>query len=82
MMIARAAPNNAVRHLLTTMQHADPRLLGVVRGLVYAFIAMSLFVLALGCSPKLHIVNEGLDQATVLMLAMFPVLYFSGRQKR
>lgn len=82
MLMVPAAPLRPVRHVLSAMQQADPRLLRLVRALAFAFILMSLVVVALGCSPKLHIVNEGLDQATLLLFTLLPVLYISGKRSR
>lgn len=81
MMSLPASPLTPARQVMNTMQNADPRLLRLVRALAFAFIAMSLVVAAMGCSTKLQIVNGGLDQATVLLFAMLPVLYFSGLKR-
>ena len=80
MLMVPSKSLNPTRQALTTMQQADPRLLRLVQALTFAFIVMSLVVVALGCSPKLHVINEGLDLATLLMFAMLPVLYLSGKR--
>ena len=81
MMMFPASPLTPARQVMNTMQNADPRLLRLVRALAFAFIAMSLVVAAMGCSTQLQIVNGGLDQATLLLFAMLPVLYFSGLKR-
>lgn len=81
MLMTPSVPLHPLRDVMNTMQNADPRLLRLVRALAFAFILMSLVVAAMGCSPKLHVVNEGLDQATLMLFAMLPVVYWSGRRK-
>lgn len=82
MLMISTAPSNPVRHVVSTMQQANPRLLRLVRALAFAFIFISLVVAVMGCSPKLHIANEGLDQATLMLFALLPMLYFSGKQNQ
>lgn len=67
---------------LNTMRAADPRLVRLVFALTFAFIVMSALALPLGCTTAGHLVNSALDDATLLMFAMLPVLYLSGRQRR
>lgn len=68
--------------VLDTMRAADPRLVRLVFALTFAFIVMSALALPLGCTTAGHLVNSALDDATLLMFAMLPVLYLSGRQRR
>lgn len=69
-----------VRTVLTTMAHADSRLSRLVGQLACALIVMSLVVAALGCAPLTRIANEGLDQATLLLCALLPVLSWSDKR--
>ena len=71
-----------VRTVLTTIARADPRLSRLVGRLAWALIVMSLVVAALGCAPLTRITDEGLDQATLLLFALLPVLYWSGKRNQ
>lgn len=68
-------------NLMTTLRAADPRLVRLVHALTFAFLFMTVAALPLGCSVAGHLVNEGLDQATLLMFGLLPVLYVSGRRR-
>lgn len=67
-----------LRSVLPTMQRADARLKRLIRSLAVAFIVMSVLATSLGCTPQAHLINEALDQGTLLLLALLPVLYVSG----
>lgn len=68
--------------VLATMRAADPRLVRLVYALAVAFIFMSAVALPFGCTTVGHLVNSALDDATLMMFALLPVLYLSGRQRR
>lgn len=77
-----ALPTPALHHIMQTLNQADPRMLRLIRAVTFALIAMSLAAAVLPCSPKLAVVNEGLDQATLLLFLMLPAAYLTGRRQQ
>lgn len=74
------SPTFSAHQVLHTLRKADPRMLQLIRAVAFALIAMSLAVVVLPCSPKLAVMNEGLDQATLLLFLMLPATYFTGKR--
>lgn len=68
--------------VLDTMRAADPRLVRLVYALAVAFVFMSALAVPMVCTSVGQQVNAALDDATLMMFAMLPVLYLSGRQRR
>lgn len=77
---AVVAPLSPLHAFFHSLRSADPRLLSLIRALAFAMIAMSLAAATLPCSTKVTVLNEGLDQATLLLFVMLLVAGLTGRR--
>ncbi|GAA5504352.1 hypothetical protein Dxin01_04122 [Deinococcus xinjiangensis] len=83
-MLMMPTVQTPAQQILSTMRMADKRLVRLVAAFATAFIVLSLAVAAAipPCTGVGQAVNAGLDQMSLLMFAMLPVLYFSGKKNQ
>jgi hypothetical protein len=66
--------------LMDVMRAADVRLNQWIAGLAVFFIVLSVAAVPLGCTASGRLINHGLDLTSLLMFALLPVMYLSGRR--